>query len=253
LLTTELSPAETETPWPTRLGILISGRGSNCLAIARAIREGQLSGCEIGVVISNIPGAPGIEAAKSLGIPVVTLEGRGREQRDHEDAISALLRKFRVDLVCLAGYRRVLSASFIRQWKGRILNLQASLLPAFPGRGAAQQALDYGAQFTGCTVYFVDEQTDGGVIVLQRVIDIEETDTVQTLSEALMPEQHIAYTEAIQRVIGGQYEARGRRYVHKDLPRPEPVFEAADVPEEDAFNPSHGAETLQRPVGTGVR
>jgi phosphoribosylglycinamide formyltransferase-1 len=147
----------------------------------------------------------------------------------------------------------VLSANFVRQWKGRILNLHASLLPAFPGRGATRQALEYGAQFTGCTVYFVDEQTDGGVIVLQRVIDIEDTDTEQTLSEALLPQQHIAYTEAIQRVISGQYEIRGRRYIPKDLPRPEPVFEPTDMPEEDAFNPSHGAETLQRPVGTGVR
>jgi phosphoribosylglycinamide formyltransferase-1 len=223
------------------------------MAIARSIAEGRLPGCEIGVVVSNIPGAPGVETAKSLGIPVITLEGRGREQRDHEEAISALLRKFRIDLVCLAGYRRVLSAGFVRQWKGRILNVQSSLLPAFPGRGAVQQALDYGAQFTGCTVYFVDEQTDGGVIILQRVIDIQDNDTDQSLAAALLPEQHIAYTEAIRRVVSGDFEARGRRYVRKDLSHPEPAWESDAVPEEDAFNPSHGAETLQRPAGTGVR
>jgi len=224
------------------------------MAIARSIAEGRLPGCEIGVVVSNIPGAPGIDAAKTLGIPVVTLEGRGREQRDHEEAISALLRKFRIDLVCLAGYRRVLSAGFVRHWKGRILSLQSSLLPSFPGRGAAQQALDYGAQFTGCTVYFVDEQTDGGVIILQRVMEIQDSDTDQSLAAALLPVQHIAYTQAISRVVSGEYEARGRRYVRKDLPPPEPIWEDNNtVPEEDAFNPSHGAETLQRPVGTGVR
>jgi len=224
------------------------------MAIARSIAEGRLPGCEIGVVVSNIPGAPGVETAKSLGIPVITLEGRGREQRDHEEAISALLRKFRIDLVCLAGYRRVLSAGFVRQWKGRILSLQASLLPAFSGRGAAQQALDYGAQFTGCTVYFVDEQTDGGVIILQRVIQIHDNDNDQSLAAALLPEQHIAYTEAIRRVVSGDFEARGRRYVRKDLALAEPAWEPTDtVPEEDAFNPSHGAETLQRPAGTGVR
>jgi len=253
LLTTEQSTASIDTPKPLRLGILISGRGSNCLAIARSITEGRLPGCEIGLVVSNIPGAPGIEAAKALGIPVVTLEGRGREQRDHEEAISALLRKFRIDLVCLAGYRRILSASFVLQWKGRILNLQASLLPAFPGRGAAQQALDYGAQITGCTVYFVDEQVDSGVIILQRVIPIHDDDTEHSLAAALLSEEHLAYTEAIRRVASSEYEVRARRYVPKDLPHPEPAWQPADIPEEDAFNPSHGAETLQRPAGTGVR
>jgi phosphoribosylglycinamide formyltransferase-1 len=252
LLTPEPS-ADPEAPRPIRLGILISGRGSNCLAIARAVAAGHLSGCEIGLVVSNIPGAQGIEAARSLGIPVVTLEGRGREQRDHEEAISALLRKFRIDLICLAGYRRVLSAGFVRQWKGRVVNLHASLLPAFPGHGAARQALDYGAQVTGCTVYFVDEQVDGGVIILQRIIDIQETDTEQSLAEALLPLQHIAYTEAIRRIVSNDFEIRGRRYVRRDLPYPEPAWEPAGLPEEESFNPSHGAETLQRPAGVGVR
>jgi len=251
LLTAEQTP-ETEEK-PIRLGILISGRGSNCMAIARSIAQGQLPGCEIGVVVSNIPGAPGIESAKTLGIPVVTLEGRGREQRDHEEAITALLRKFRIDLVCLAGYRRVLSAGFIRQWKGCVLNLHASLLPAFPGREATQQALDYGAQFTGCTVYFVDEQVDTGVIILQRIVEVLDTDTESTLDQHLLPEQHLAYTEAIRRVISGEYEARGKRYVRCDLPQEEVNWTSNEVPAEEDFDPSRGAETSQRAEGTGVR
>ncbi len=221
MLTIEHTTTTEDVPKPIRLGILISGRGSNCLAIAQSIRDGQLPGCEIGVVISNIPGALGIDAARRLGIPVVTLEGRGREQRDHEEAITALLRKFRIDLVCLAGYRRVLSSAFVLQWKGRVLNLHASLLPAFPGTDAPQQALDYGAQFTGCTILFLDEHADGGIIILQRVLKIEDDETEPSLSKRLLPEEHIAYTEAIQRVIGGNYEIRGRRYVLRELPHEE--------------------------------
>ena len=227
-----------EHPKRRRLGILISGRGSNCMAIAHAIREGRLTGCEIGVVISNIPGAAGIETAKSLGIPVVTLEGRGREQSDHEETITALLRKFRIDLICLAGYRRVLSVAFVRQWKGSILNIQSSLLPTFSGRGAAQQALDSGAQFTGCTVSLVDEAIDGGVIVLQRIVEIQEEDDVSSLVERLVAVEHLAYTEAIRRVIGGEYEARGRRYVHADLPREELDWESPEVPGERSYEAS---------------
>ena len=253
MLTTEQTPEIEEKPRPIRLGILISGRGSNCMAIARAIAQGHLPGCEIGVVVSNIPGAPGVESAKAFGIPVVTLEGRGREQRDHEEAITALLRKFRIDLICLAGYRRVLSAGFIHQWQGRVLNLHASLMPAFPGRGATQQALDYGAQFTGCTVYFADEKAEDGIIVLQRVVEIHDNDTESSLAEILLPEQHFAYTEAIRRVISGEYEVRGKRYVLRDLSQVEADWSAKDVPAEEDFEPSRGAETSQRPEGIGVK
>jgi len=224
-----LTAEQTEQPKRRRIGVLISGRGSNCMAIAHAIRDGRLNGCEIGVVVSNIPDAAGIETAKSLGIPVVTLEGRGREQSDHEEAITALLRKFRVDLICLAGYRRVLSVAFVRQWKGCILTIQPSLLPSFSGRGAAQQALDSGAQFTGCTVSLVDEAIDGGVIVLQRIVEIREEDDVSSLLERLVEEEHVAYVEGIRRVIGGEYEARGRRYVRVDLPREELEWELSEV------------------------
>jgi phosphoribosylglycinamide formyltransferase-1 len=211
----EAAPNEPE-PRLARLAILISGRGSNCMSIAQAIREGCLTGCEIAVVICNIPGAPGIETARSLGLSVVTLEGRGREQRDHEEAISALLRKFRVDLICMAGYRRVLSTGFVRQWKGRILNIHPSLLPAFPGRDAAQQALDYGARVTGCTVHFIDEHSDSGTIILQRVVEIYDEDDESSLFRRLLAAQHVAYSEGIQLVLSGEYEVQGRRYVHRE-------------------------------------
>lgn len=201
----------------TRIAILISGRGSNCLAIIRAVRDGRLSNCEVAVVVSNIPGAPGIDAARALGVPVVVLEGRGREQREHEDAILTLLRKFRIDLICLAGYMRVLSAVFVREWAGKLLNIHPSLLPAFPGLHAQRKALDYGATVTGCTVHFVDESVDGGIIILQRTIDILPQDTEATLSLRLLDEEHVAYIEAIARVLSGNYEPTGRRYLPRTI------------------------------------
>ena len=198
---------------PTRIAILISGRGSNCMAIIRAVRDGRLPNCEIAVVISNVVGAPGIEAARAFNIPVVTLEGRGRKQAEHEEAMNALLQKFRVDLICLAGYMRVLSADFVREWQGRILNIHPSLLPAFPGLHAQRQALDYGAQIAGCSVHFVDESVDGGILIVQRAIEVLPTDTEDTLSERLLVEEHLAYVEAIQRVVSREYEITGRRYL----------------------------------------
>ena len=197
----------------TRIAILISGRGSNCMAIVRAVRDGRLQNCEIAVVVSNIPGAPGIEAARAFGVPAITIEGRGREQADHEEAINALLHKFRVDIVCLAGYMRILSAAFVREWQGKMLNIHPSLLPNFPGLHAQRQALEYGAQYTGCTVHFVDESVDGGVIIHQRVCEIQPTDTEDTLSDRLLLKEHQAYIEALSRVLSGKYEIKGRRYV----------------------------------------
>jgi phosphoribosylglycinamide formyltransferase-1 len=201
---------------PARLAVLISGRGSNCAAIASAIRDGSLRGCEIAVVISNVPAAPGIEMLKGMGLPVVVLEGRGREQAEHEEAINTLLTKFRVDLICLAGYMRVLSANFVRQWKGRLLNIHPSLLPAFPGLNAQAKALAYGVKFAGCTVHFVDETVDGGVVILQHAVEVLDEDTEKTLSTRLLVEEHAAYPEAIRRVLSGEYEAQGRRYLRKD-------------------------------------
>lgn len=196
-----------------RIAVLISGRGSNCMALIRAVRDGRLSDCEIAVVVSNIPEAPGVEAARAFGVPVVTLEGRGREQAEHETAVTALLRKFRVDLICLAGYMRILSASFVREWQGRMLNIHPSLLPAFPGLHAQRKALQYGVSVAGCTVHFVDESVDGGVIILQRTAEVLPEDTEETLSERILEQEHLAYVEALQRVLSGEYEARGRRYL----------------------------------------
>ncbi len=203
---------------PTRIAILISGRGSNCMAIVRAVRDGRLPNCEIAVVVSNVPGAPGIEAARAFGLTVVTLEGRGREQADHEEAINTLLRKFRIDLICLAGYMRILSVEFVREWQGRMLNIHPSLLPAFPGMHAQRQALEYGAHITGCTVHFVDELVDGGVIILQRSLEILSTDTEATLSDRLLTEEHLAYVEALRRVLSNDYVVEGRRYIPRATP-----------------------------------
>ena len=201
-----------------RLAILISGRGSNAAAIYDAIRAGRLAGCEVAVVISNVPGAPGIESLRQMGLPVVVIEGRGREQADHEDAINLLLQKFRVDMICLAGYMRVLSGRFVRQWAGRLLNIHPSLLPSFPGMHAQQKALEYGSQYSGCTVHFVDESVDGGVIILQHAIPVLPQDTVHSLSTRILVEEHIAYPEAVGRVLSGEYEIRGRRYVKTSTP-----------------------------------
>ncbi|WP_235011630.1 phosphoribosylglycinamide formyltransferase [Bryocella elongata] len=200
----------------TRIGILISGRGSNAMAILRAVQEGRLPGCEIAVVISNIAGAGGIEAARGAGVPAVALESKGRSRAEHEQAVTALLEKFRVDLVCLAGYMRLLSAEFTQRWGSRMLNIHPSLLPAFAGLHAQRQALEYGAQVTGCTVHFVNEVMDGGVIVLQRTCEILPEDTEDTLSARVLREEHQAYVEAIARVVSGEYEVVGRRYLKSE-------------------------------------
>lgn len=215
-----------------RLGILLSGKGDVCTAIRRAIVSGVLPGCEIAVVVSNVPGAQGIETARLLGIPVVAVEGRGREQREHEHTVAALLRKFRVDLVCLAGYRRVLSTAFLREWRGQILDSQPSLLPAFPGRHAEAQALDYGCQIAGCTVQLVDESVDGGVIVLQRAVPVHDDDDEYTLAQRIQVQEQTAYPEAIRRVLSGEYETRRRRYILRDTPlEPQEVPALSPLPE----------------------
>jgi phosphoribosylglycinamide formyltransferase-1 len=201
---------------PTRIGILISGRGSNCMAILRAVQEGRLPGCEVAVVISNIAGVAGIEAAREAGVPAITLESKGRPRVEHEQAVTALLEEFGVELVCLAGYMRLLSEEFTRRWSGRMLNIHPSLLPAFAGLHAQRQALEYGAQVTGCSVHFVDEVMDGGVLILQRTCAILPEDTEETLSARLLDEEHKAYVEAIERVVSGEYAVVGRRYLKSE-------------------------------------
>ena len=200
----------------SRLGILLSGRGSNFLAIADSIARGTLPNAEIAVVISNKADAPGIAAARDRDLPALVIESRGRTRDEHDEEMIAALRQHKVDLICLAGYMRLLSTAFVRAFPQRILNIHPSLLPAFTGLGAQQQALDYGVKFSGCTVHFVDEELDHGVIILQRTVPVLDTDDEPTLSARILAEEHIAYSEAIARVLADTHVIRGRRYV----PRP---------------------------------
>jgi phosphoribosylglycinamide formyltransferase-1 len=208
----EPSAPENQTA-PLRLGVLLSGRGSNFLAITQSIREGRLLGVEIAVVISNVANAPGLAAAQELGLSHALFVSKGRPRADHDVDVLACLRRHQVDLVCLAGYMRLLSPGFIAAYPNRILNIHPSLLPAFPGLDAQQQAFDYGVKVAGCTVHFVDEHLDHGVIVLQRAVPVLDTDDAHSLSGRILAEEHIAYTEAIARVASGDYQILGRRYV----------------------------------------
>jgi phosphoribosylglycinamide formyltransferase 1 len=198
-----------------RLGILLSGRGSNFLAIDRAIREHRLLGAEIAVVLSNLDGAQGLEHARQLGHHAFAIPSSGRKRAEHDAEMIARLHQHKVDLVCLAGYMRIISPTFVAAFPNRILNVHPSLLPAFPGLDAQQQALAYGARVAGCTVHFVDEAVDHGVIILQKTVPVHDTDTADTLSARILEQEHLAYPEAIARVISGRYATEGRRYLHK--------------------------------------
>lgn len=201
---------------PLRLGILLSGRGSNFLAIAENIRSGKLQGVAIAVVVSNVADAPGIAAAAQLGLPTEIFVSKGRPRDEHDADVIACLREHNVDLVILAGYMRLLSPGFIQAFPNRILNIHPSLLPAFPGLDAQQQAFDYGVRVAGCTVHFVDEHLDHGVIILQRSIPVFDEDDAQSLAERILAEEHIAYSEAIARVACGRYQLQGRRYAPRN-------------------------------------
>jgi phosphoribosylglycinamide formyltransferase 1 len=207
------APAPESDVQPLLLGILLSGRGSNFVAIAQSIREGRLPGVEIGVVISNVADAPGLAAARELGLNHAVFVSKGRPRADHDADVLACLCRYQVNLVCLAGHMRLLSPGFIAAYRNRILNIHPSLLPAFPGLDAQQQAFDYGVKVAGCTVHFVDEHLDHGVIVLQRHIPVLETDDAHSLAGRILAEEHVAYPEAIARVASGNYEIVGRRYV----------------------------------------
>lgn len=200
-----------------RLGILLSGRGSNFLAIHQAIAAGQIPDTEIAVVLSNKADAPGLATARALGLEAhhITVAGRTSAQRDEE--FISRLRQARVDLVCLAGYMRIISPVFVEAFPNKILNVHPSLLPSFTGLEAQTQALAFGAKVAGCTVHFVDEHLDHGVIILQRCVPVEDNDTPETLSARILIEEHQAYPEAIRRVLSGQYGIQGRRFLK--LPR----------------------------------
>jgi phosphoribosylglycinamide formyltransferase 1 len=198
---------------PHRLGIMLSGRGSNFLAIAEGIAQGHIANTRIAVVISNRRDAPGIEAARGAGLVTEVIEPRGRPRSEHDAEIIATLQAHKVDLVCLAGYMRLLSAEFVRAFPQRILNIHPSLLPAFPGLDAQRQALAYGVAVSGCTVHFVDEELDHGVIVLQKAVPVFAGDDEHMLAARILAQEHVAYSEAIARVLSGEYRVDGRRYV----------------------------------------
>jgi len=197
-----------------RLGILLSGRGSNFEAIAGQIAAGRLD-AEIGVVISNHPAARGIEIARQRGLKAVCLPSKGLDRETYDRQLVAELKSNRIDLVCLAGFMRLLSAYFIREFPGSILNIHPSLLPAFPGLDAQYQALQHGVKITGCTVHFVDEGLDAGPIILQAAAPVLDDDTVESLSARILKEEHHIYSEAIRMVLSHSYRLQGRRVLGK--------------------------------------
>ena len=195
-----------------RIGILLSGRGSNFQAIAESIEAGRLN-AEIAIVLSNRAEAPGLAIARKLGMHSICIPSQGLDRESYDRFLLRELSRCRVDLVCLAGYMRLLSAAFVRAYPMRILNIHPSLLPSFPGLDAQHQAIVHGVKYSGCTVHFVDENLDAGPIVLQAVVPVEETDTAETLSARILEEEHRIYPEAIDLVLSGSYIVDGRRVI----------------------------------------
>lgn len=197
-----------------KLGILLSGRGSNFEAIADSVSAGRLH-AEIGIVISNRADALGLESARRRGLNAKLIASKGRSREEHDREVIAALKEAQVDLVCLAGYMRLLSPEFVRAFPHRILNIHPSLLPAFPGVDAQKQALEYGTKVSGCTVHIVDEHLDHGPIIVQKTVPVFESDDEHSLSARILEQEHIAYTEAIRLMLSGEVEVRGRRVVRK--------------------------------------
>jgi phosphoribosylglycinamide formyltransferase-1 len=197
-----------------KLGILLSGRGSNFEAIARNVQAGKIS-AEIAVVISNKHDAPGLARAREMGLAARFIPSKGKERESFDREVVAVLKEFKVDLVCLAGFMRILSPYFIREFPRRILNIHPALLPAFPGENAQRQALEYGVKFTGCTVHLVDEGVDTGPIVCQAVVPVLDGDTVETLAARILKEEHRIYTEAIGLLLEDVLRFEGRRILRK--------------------------------------
>jgi phosphoribosylglycinamide formyltransferase-1 len=193
------------------LGILLSGRGSNFQAIASNVAEGKIPDARIAVVISNQPDAGGIATARRLGLTALVIPSKGKPREEHDREVAGALREHQVDLVCLAGYMRLLSPWFVRQFPQRILNIHPSLLPAFPGLEAQEQAYAYGVKVSGCTVHFVDEELDHGAIIVQKAVPVLDSDSEHSLAERILEQEHIAYSEAINIVLRQQYEIVGRR------------------------------------------
>jgi phosphoribosylglycinamide formyltransferase 1 len=197
------------------LGILLSGRGSNLEAIAKNVAAKKIPDARIAIVISNKADAGGLQVAKQFGLPTLLIPSKGKQREDHDREIATALQQHKVDLVCLAGYMRLLSPWFVQQFPQRILNIHPSLLPAFPGLEAQEQAFAYGVKVAGCTVHFVDEELDHGAIIVQKTVPVLDDDDEHALSARILEQEHIAYSEAIQLVLSGRYEVRGRKWVMK--------------------------------------
>jgi len=195
------------------LGILLSGRGSNFKAIAQNVASGKIPDARIAVVISNKPDAGGIEVAKRIGLETLVIPSKGKQREEHDREVVAALQQHKADLVCLAGYMRLLSPWFVQQFHRRILNIHPSLLPSFPGLEAQEQAFAYGVKVTGCTVHFVDEELDHGAIIVQKAVPVLDTDNEHSLAQRILEQEHVAYSEAIGIVLNGNYEIAGRRLV----------------------------------------
>jgi phosphoribosylglycinamide formyltransferase-1 len=195
------------------LGILLSGRGSNFVAIADSIAAGRIPNARIAVVISNRADAPGLETARQRGLNALVIPSKGKPREEHDKAVVAALQDNKVDLICLAGYMRLLSPWFVQQFPAKILNIHPSLLPSFPGLEAQEQAFAYGVKVTGCTVHVVDEELDHGAIIVQKTVPVLDSDDEHTLAARILEQEHIAYSEAIKIVLEGKFEIAGRRFV----------------------------------------
>jgi len=199
-----------------RIGVLLSGRGSNFEALADNGAADRIPNAEIAVVISNREGAPGLQRAQSRGIPARVIPSKGLEREAYDRQVAAVLDEHKVDLICLAGYMRLLSPFFVAKYPNRILNIHPSLLPSFPGLESQRQALEYGVKFAGCTVHFVDENLDAGPIILQAAVAVLDEDTETSLSEKILKEEHRIYSEAVKIVLEGKYKIAGRRVLRSD-------------------------------------
>jgi len=196
-----------------RIGVLLSGRGSNFEALADSVSAGRIPNAEIALVLSNREDAPGIDRARNRGLATRVIPSKGLEREAYDRQVVAVLREAKVDLVCLAGYMRLLSPYFVAAFPQRILNIHPSLLPSFPGLESQKQALEYGVKFAGCTVHFVDENLDAGPIILQAIVPVEDNDNEGTLSERILKEEHRIYSEAVKIVLQEKYKIEGRRVV----------------------------------------
>ena len=198
-----------------RIGVLLSGRGSNFEALAESISARRIPNAEIALVLSNREGAPGIDRAKARGLATRVIPSKGLEREAYDRQVVAALREANVDLICLAGYMRLLSPYFVAAFPQRILNIHPSLLPSFPGLESQKQALEYGVKFAGCTVHFVDENLDAGAIVLQAAVAVADNDTEDSLSARILKEEHRSYSDAVKIVLEGNYKIEGRRVIHR--------------------------------------